>query len=216
MAAHETTLAMEHVVFMVPIALVLGWLCVSLVMGHLIDADGDLDVDGDVDVDGDLEVEADGADIDLIAFLGFFGAKHLPLLLWLQILVLLWGVVGLTASLLGAPLWLASLAATMAAPTATALISRALRRVLPSKRESEALPLRHAVGLIGRVTSTRVDTRRGEGSFQGKNGNTLYLPIRVEDDDAVIAEHRQVVIVDIDESEGIAYVIATEDLALGA
>jgi hypothetical protein len=213
MSAVNTVFAMDNVVFLVPLAVVLGWLFLSLVLGGL--AEADLDIDGDADMDADADGDADASAHGFSSVLSVLGAGHLPLLLWLQIMGLLWGSIGLAANLLGAGLWLSLLAASTMAPIATALLSRALAPLLPKKRESEALSLKGSVGLLGKVTSTRVDGNVGEGAFEGKNGHTVYLPIRTETNH-VLGEHSQVVIVDVDETLGLAYVIASEDLALSA
>ena len=212
----NTVFAGENVLFLVPITVVVGWLGISIFLGGIGEADVDFDVDadGDFDVDGDGDAEVHGNGFGVTAVLGALGAGHVPFLLWLQMLTLLWGSIGLSASLLGSGQFFAAIGATATAPIATAAVSRGVARLLPNKNESEALSLRQCIGLSGRVVSTKVDQAVGEGAFEGPHATTLYLPIRIEESASVIAEHSSVVIVDVDEVNGLAIVTESELLAL--
>jgi hypothetical protein len=179
------------------------------------DADGDADVEADADADADADGDADGASHgvsigDALAFLGF---GRVPVMMWIEILLITWGASGLFASLAGAGWWGARGIAAASAIAGTGLITRGLARILPDKVESDSLGIDDLVGLSGRVTSTVVTETAGEGVFDGRHSHAVYLPIRIEGGGAALSEHSAVVVIDVDSERGIATVMSADRLA---
>lgn len=202
----------EHLIFLVPMCAALLWVVLGLLMGTVMSADADVEFEADADADADVDADADGDHgVSLGGVLSFFGVGDIPMLLWLEILAILWGVTGLVVSI-NAGMFMAVPVAAAVSLIGTAGLARVIQRIMPQKIESDALVLGKAIGLLGRVTSTKVDERYGEGVFEGSHNVALYLPIRIEPGGTPLPEHRPIVVVGVDESEGFAYVMATEEL----
>lgn len=163
--------------FTIPLGAALGWFTLGAVLGGFGDAHADADADGDAHVD----VHGHGEDIhgsSVGSTLAFLGIGRMPLLLWLQVLCILWGSTGLITRLAGGPVWLAFLLASGTALPATTTLSYVLAKVLPKRIETDALDHDSMRGLEGTVISHGgVDQEYGAGRFLGPKG-PLYLSIR--------------------------------------
>jgi membrane protein implicated in regulation of membrane protease activity len=164
---------------------------------HDVDVDHDLDLDHDVDVDHDLDVDADadvhahhagcghghgGADHGfLLDFLVALGVGRAPLMLVLQMLVLLWGVVGLGlhqtfgAAGPGALLW--SLPATLAISLLGTRAFALLFGRFFKQKESYALQRNEMAGRTGRVVFA-VTAEEGTVHVRDQHGTLHRLRAR--------------------------------------
>ena len=122
-------------------------------LGDLLGHDLDADVDVHVDVDHDLAVDA--------GLLSLIGVGRIPFMMWLMILLSVFGVIGLAGqhfleALTGAPwsAWLVSAGAALVALPATGAVSRPLGRVLP-KDETTAIDV---AALVGREAEVVIGT----------------------------------------------------------
>lgn len=127
--------------FSVALAVMLALAAFQIVgLGDLLGTDGD----ADADLDADAALDA--------GLLSLLGIGRLPFLMWLMLLLGIFGVTGLlgqelVASLTGHPLtaWLMGPLAALCALPATGLVARPLGRVLPHD-ETSAINLASLVG----------------------------------------------------------------------
>ena len=227
----------ENLVFLIPLCAAVAWFFMGLLLGAMHhgdgDADGDVHVDGDHDlhIDGDHDLHIDGdahdvhldgeahdlhpdgevhGDVSLGAALSFVGFGKIPVVLWLQILCILWGLLGI-GSVYGGLGWISYVVAGVGALVGVTGISRGLARVLPKRMESDLVPRDQRIGMLGVVCSTRVDAERGEGRFSTPKG-LVYIPIRTEDGGS-LDELTKIIIMDIKDN-GVAIVKPEERLLL--
>lgn len=133
--------------FAVALALMLLLALAQLVgLGHFLG--GHTDIDGDVQ--GDVDLDA--------GLLSLFGIGRVPFLMWLMLLLTLFGLIGLSlqqllVSLTGGTLtaWIAAPLAALAAFPGTGIISRPLGAIIP-RDETTAVSLDSLVGCEGEVT----------------------------------------------------------------
>ncbi|MBH0114015.1 YqiJ family protein [Novosphingobium sp. YJ-S2-02] len=116
---------------------------------------GDTDVDLDLDTDGELALDS--------GLLSLIGLGRVPFIVWLMVLLSVFGVIGFAAqefleSLTGAPWtpWLVGPAAGVVALPVTGAISRPLGRLLP-KDETTAVD---RASLVGRQAQIVIGTAR--------------------------------------------------------
>ena len=110
---------------------------------------GDADVDLDLDTDGELALDS--------GLLSLIGLGRVPFIVWLMVLLSVFGVIGFAAqefleSLTGAPWtpWLVGPAAGVVALPVTGAISRPLGRLLP-RDETTAIDRSSLVGREGEI-----------------------------------------------------------------
>ena len=212
--------AMDNLIFLVPLAASVAWFSLSALLG--LDAgEGDADVDADFDVDADVDADS-GHPTTLATAQGHspvlagayaLGIGRIPVVLWLEILGVSWGTTGLAAASLGAGHWGARLLAAGVALTVTPGLSRFLQSVMPSRLETDAVSSRGCIGLLGAVTSTKVTTDYGEGTFQLEgNRGRIHLRICIEPGQRPLPEHTGVIIVEHDEVRRLFVVIEADTL----
>lgn len=214
----ENILQTENLAFLIPLCASITWFLLGLFLSHFSHADMDADADGDVDVDANADADADAdADgqtnaqahpaIELATIMSYAGIGKIPVVLWFQILSIIWGVSGLVCVSLGFA-WASYLVAGASAIIGTSAISHVLARLLPNKIESDLIPRNQRIGMVGVVVSTKVDAEFGEGRFRTDKG-MVYMPIRVERES--LPEHTEIIVMDITK-EGVALVQRAEDL----
>lgn len=177
------------------------------------DHDGDGDADGDADADGADHDASDGNDgaaaIEAEAHVGFsiaglLGFRKVPLTFTLQSFAISLGIAGLSAHTLAfggaappprALLWSLPLS-VLIATTITAALARAAGKIFSSDGQ-EASRRSQLVGSTGVVISTRVDHEFGEVRLRAPGGVTVRVIVTTEDD-APIAEGREVVVTEFD------------------
>ena len=136
-------------------------------------------------IDGDADSGAGEADAEA-GLLSLLGIGRLPFLAWLMLLLLVFGVVGLSGqqlmiSLTGLPLsaWLPAPVAALAAIPITGLLGRPLSAILP-KDETTVVTLDQLVGRFAIVqigTATRGSPARAKVSdVHGQNHNIMVEP----------------------------------------
>jgi hypothetical protein len=205
----ENILQPENLVFTVPLGVALAWFVFSLIMSGVdaADAEAEADADVDADVDADIDGDAHHHGLDMATALSFLGFGKIPVVLWCQIVFILWGLAGLTARILGLS-WLAYIVGGAAALVGVTIISRVLEKFLPKRIESDIVPSKQRIGMVGVVVSTKVDKNYGEGRFFTEKGN-IYMPIRVSSGE--LPEQTNVVVMEMLD-KGIALVQREEDL----
>lgn len=181
----------------------------GLLAGGDHDGDGDADADSDADAhdaidghDGDAAIEAEAhASFSIAGLLGF---RKVPLTFALQCFAISLGIAGLSAHTLaygaGAPparalLWSAPLS-LLIATVVTAGLARAAGKIFSTDGQ-EAAKRSQLVGSTGVVISTRVDHEFGEVRLRAPGGVTVRVIVTTEDD-APIAEGREVVVTEFD------------------
>lgn len=163
----------ESLPFSVALGVVLLLAVMQLVgVSDLLGADVDADVD--LDVDGDLALDA--------GLLSLLGIGRVPFMMWLMILLSIFGVVGLAGqhfleALSGAPwsAWLTGPGAALVALPATGAVSRPLGRIIP-KDETTAIDI---AALVGREAEVVIGTATPGNPARGKVidhfGQTHYV-----------------------------------------
>ncbi|MCJ2186773.1 YqiJ family protein [Novosphingobium beihaiensis] len=163
-------------------------------LGDLLGADLDADVDVGVDVDHDLAVDA--------GLLSLIGVGRIPFMMWLMILLSLFGVIGLAGqhfleALTGAPwsAWLVSAGAALVALPATGAISRPLGRVLP-KDETTAI---NVGALVGREAEVVIGTATPGNPARAKVtdhfGQVHYVMLEPDNADQRFVQNEKVLLV---------------------
>lgn len=186
---------------------------------HDVDADVDHEVDHDADADHDAEHE--GADRGWgVAALAPLGFGKLPLSVIWQTYALAFALGGFCMNLryLGAaerpPL--VTLAWTLPSSMvvgylAVALTAKVLGPVLSSKAQ-EATSRAQLVGQIGVVISSKVDQEFGEIRIRDKDGHDIRIVCKLPAGKTEpIAEHRSVVVVEVDDERGDLFVEPFDD-----
>ena len=234
----DRVLQPENLIFLIPLCAAIAWFFVGLLLGAMHHGDGD--GDGDVHIDGDghdLHIDGDAHDIHINGHahdihiddpghevhldghghgvglgtaLSFMGFGKIPVVLWLQILCIFWGLAGVCSVYAGLG-WVSYVVAGVWALAGVTGVSRGLARVLPKRMESDLVPRDQRIGMLGVVCSTRVDSERGEGRFKTEKG-IVYIPIRTEDG-GTLDELTKVIIMDIKDN-GVAVVRPEERLLL--
>lgn len=213
-----------NAIYSIPLAVVLVFLTVtsvvSLVGGAIESAShdqaGDVDVDADVDADVDVDVDADvDADVEGhpahhghghhhgpglgVAFLAFIGVGKAPFLLTFQILLLLWGLIGLgmhQALRAAGPFALAWSIPTTAVLSLvgtrvfTALFARAFRDF-----ELEAVKRNDLVGRTGQVVYSVNDE---EGTIHVRDREGGLQRVRARSSQGPFAPGTQVIVLGYD------------------
>ncbi len=161
-------------------------------LGDMLGADTDVDVD--VDVDGDMAVDA--------GLLSLLGIGRVPFMMWLMILLSLFGVIGLAGqhfleALTGAPWspWLVSAGSAFVSLPATGAISRPLGRMLP-KDETTAI---NVSALVGREAEVVIGTASAGNPARAKVtdhfGQTHYVMLEPDNADQRFVQSEKVLIV---------------------
>jgi membrane protein implicated in regulation of membrane protease activity len=197
------------------------------------DADHDVDVDHDVDADLEHDVEA-GHDADAdhdaehegtdrgwgVAALAPLGVGKIPFSVIWQTYALAFALCGFGMNLryLGGAVRppLLTLAWTLPSSMvvgylAVALVAKVLGPVLSSKAQ-EATSRSQLVGQIGVVISSRVDQEFGEIRIRDKDGHDIRIVCKLPKGTATpVAEHRSVVVVEVDDERGELFVEPFDD-----
>ncbi len=196
---------------------------------HDVDADVDHDVDSEVDhdADADHEAEHEGADRGWgVAALAPLGVGKIPFSVIWQTYALAFALCGFGMNLhyLGAgglrpPL--VTLAWTLPSSMvvgylAVALLAKVLGPVLSSKAQ-EATSRAQLVGQIGVVISSKVDQEFGEIRIRDKDGHDIRIVCKLPKGSTTpVAEHRSVVVVEVDDEHGGLFVEPLDDEDAGA
>lgn len=151
---------------------------------------------GDLDADSDL---GDAASDGLLALLGL---GRLPLLLWLALFLMVFGIIGyagqqfwqsLTGSLASA--WLAGPVALVASLPVTGAAARAVARIMPQDETT-------AVGvdsLVGRFASIQTGTARAGSPARARvtdiHGHPHYVMVEPDNADQVLHEGEEILLV---------------------
>lgn len=154
----------------------------------------DLDADVHVDLDHDLAVDA--------GLLSLIGVGRVPFMMWLMILLSMFGVVGLAGqhfleALTGAPwsAWLVSAGAALVALPATGAVSRPLGRMLP-KDETTAI---NVVALVGREAEVVIGTATPGNPARAKVtdhfGQVHYVMLEPDNADQRFVQNEKVLLV---------------------
>jgi membrane protein implicated in regulation of membrane protease activity len=200
--------------------------------GHDVDAEHDIDADHDVDAaDHDVDADHDAAvadhDVDHAgAHLGFgqqllvgLGVGKVPLSIIWQTFAVSFGFAGIAANTVylghGGVLPLVTLAWTLPgsalfAYVVTRVLARALGRIIADPRQ-EATSRKQLVGHTGVVISSKIDGEFGEVRVHDKTGHVVRIICRTREPSRVIAEGREVVIVDYDREGDQLYVAALDE-----
>lgn len=216
MHALEIILAPLNLIFLIPLVLAVVWAAVSSLLGMMGDGDADMDADGDLDGDLEADTDLDGdADVEggvghLAHALSFMGFGRIPLILWLQLVGLVWGALGLGLAFLGLAFLVQIGVAGSGTLVVTGLLARLILRWMPPKRETDIIPWKDRIGMSGVVTTTKVDTAFGEGRFQGGTG-TIYMQVRTQGGE--IPDGTPIVVTGVNPQQRLAYVVAESELA---
>jgi hypothetical protein len=190
---------------------------------HDVDADVDHDVDADADHDADAEHDAEheGADRGWgVAALAPLGVGKIPFSVIWQTYALAFALCGFGMNLhyLGGaerpPLL--TLAWTLPSSMvvgylAVALVAKVLGPVLSSKAQ-EATSRAQLVGQIGVVISSKVDQEFGEIRIRDKAGHDIRIVCKLPKGSTTpVAEHRSVVVVEVDDEHGELFVEPFDD-----
>lgn len=174
--------------FAVALALMLLLALAQIVgLGHLLGSDGH-DVDGHVDIDAGL--------------LSLIGIGRLPFLMWLMLLLTLFGLIGLScqqlaAALIGGSLspWLAAPLSAVAALPLTGLIARPLSAIVPHD-ETTAVSLDTLVGREGEVTlGTASRHHPARVRVRDVHGLDHYVMVEPDNDNQSFAQGQRVLLV---------------------
>lgn len=137
---------------------------------------------GDADADaGGLEADSGGV---LAALMGWANPGRLPLLAWLMVACLAFGLSGLAAQSLAAlalgaylPPWLAALPALAVGMPATRALARALARILPRDESHDPDPMAF-VGCRGSISIGPAEaTSPGRALVTDRRGHTRNLAV---------------------------------------
>lgn len=210
---YEAFLAAQAAPYSIALSVVLGLFIleiIALVLGGSLmavgtdapDVDIDMDADFDVDLDADVSAAADmelDVEVSPSGLFGWLGLKGVPFLIWLVSFLTIFGLAGLTlltvtTAITGFALPLAATlpAAFTAAVIGTRFISSVVAAIMP-KTESSAMSHRFLGGHKGIISQGTA--RRGspaEAKIKDRHGNTHYLRVEPLDDDAEIAQGREV------------------------
>ncbi|KHK93272.1 YqiJ family protein [Novosphingobium malaysiense] len=185
----------ESLPFSVALAVVALLAVLQLVgLGDVLGGEVDADVDVGVDANGDMAIDA--------GLLSLLGIGRVPFMMWLMILLSLFGVIGLAGqhfleALTGAP-WSALLVSAGSAAVslpATGAISRPLGRVLP-KDETTAI---NVSALVGREAEVVIGTASAGNPARAKVtdhfGQTHYVMLEPDNADQRFVQSEKVLIV---------------------
>jgi hypothetical protein len=204
----ETIFQLSNLVFTIPLGVALAWFVFGLVLSGLDgDVDAETDTDADVNADADVDVDGHHHGLDMATAFSFLGFGKIPVVLWCQVVFILWGLSGLVARVLGLS-WLAYLIGGATALVGVTVVSRILDKILPPRIESDLVSRDQRVGMLGVVVSTKVNMAYGEGRFNTDKG-TIYIPIRVAQGE--LSEHTNIVVIEMLD-EGVALVQCKSDL----
>jgi hypothetical protein len=182
-----------------PFSVALGVVALLAVMqfaglGDLLGGDLDADVDVDAGADHDLAVDA-----GLLSLIGF---GRVPFMMWLMILLSVFGVLGLAGQQVLEALTGASWSALLAAPAtgllalpATGAITRPLGRLLP-KDETTAIDL---IALVGReaevVIGTAAPGSPARAKVTDRFGQVHYVMLEPDNADQRFSQGEKVLLV---------------------
>lgn len=161
----------------------------------------------------DLHVDGDGADHDILNFLGL---GRVPLALILITFFLFWGAIGWFANkafstIWPAPglfVWPALVTALLGAGVLTVTMARSLGRLIPRSANQST----GARDLVGRLAESRYPISAASGSVQvyDQFGNLHEVAARVLPGEAPIAAGRQVILWRYDDAAG-SYLVTQDD-----
>ena len=192
---------------------------ISLILGGSIlaigsdapDIDIDLDADFDIDVDVATELTAP-SDIAPSGLLGWLGITEVPFLIWMVSFLTIFGLSGLVILSAGqaitglaVPLAISVPLAVVTAAYCARFIARVVAAIMP-KTESSAMKTRFLGGHHGVISQGTA--RRGhpaEAKIKDRHGNIHYLWVEPLDDDAIIAQGRDVHV--IRKRDGVFFVV---------
>ena len=186
---------------------------------HDVDADHDADADNDHDADQDQDADHDSDQQSVgHALAAGLGIGKVPLSIIWQTYAVAFAFAGIAINTIYASstggLPLVSLAWTLPSAAVfgygvTRVLARALGRVISDPKQ-EATTKKQLVGQTGVVISSKIDGEFGEIRLRDKTGHTVRIVCRTREPSAVIAEGREVVIVDY-EREGERLYVAPLD-----
>jgi membrane protein implicated in regulation of membrane protease activity len=193
---------------------------------HDVDADANVDHDVEHDADADHDAEQEGADRGWgVAALAPLGVGKIPFSVIWQTYALAFALCGFLMNLhyLGGALRppLVTLAWTLPSSMvvgylAVALVAKFLGPVLSSKAQ-EATSRAQLVGQIGVVISSKVDHEFGEIRIRDKDGHDIRIVCKLpKGSTKPVAEHRSVVVVEVDDERGELFVEPFDDEDAGA
>jgi hypothetical protein len=203
-------------IFLVPLTIAVLYLVIGVSMGGLDagDADVDLDIDPEIDldigdVDADAAVETPAVTVGHLA--SFTGFGKIPVTLWVGTFFILWGTAGMLALMwiVNMPIRLAI--AAVVAFVGTKLTSVLIAKVAPQKCESDLVSYKDRLGLIGKVITSKVDTKFGQGVFETKGGR-VFWQIRIRAGESVLPQNTKVIITGVRPTEGVSLVQTEESL----
>lgn len=199
--------------FGLPLALALTWFLVTnLLLGGLIDgdheveadhdvhldveagADADAAVDHEIEADHEIEGDHDGGHGEAIwSALSYMGFGKVPVLLWFQMLFILWGAVGLLFLLWFDAVWIRVLLAMAGSFGGVTAISLLLVKVMPQKFASDIPTNQDLMGTTGKVTTSEVNEEFGQGAFVVKFGR-ITRQIRVRQGEPAIPQDTGIIV----------------------
>lgn len=181
------------------------------------DADGDADADHDADADQDHDADHD-SDADDHGFgqqlLSGLGVGKVPLSIIWQTYSVTFAFAGIAANTVylnsAGALPLVTLAWTLPGALVfgylvTRVLARAIGRVVADPKQ-EATSRKQLVGQTGVVISSKVNDEFGEVRIKDKTGHVVRIICRTRVSEDIIAEGREVVIVDYDRAGEHLYV----------
>ncbi len=186
-----------------------------------VEAEADHDADGDSDHDSDSDHDADGeksSSFGAMSLLHLIGFGKVPLSLMVMILLICWGITGFATNQLlhktiadGDKVGFMSLPITAGiALTLTALITRALNKVMP-RDESTAKTLPQLVGQEG-TAILPIDDNFGLAKVLDGSGVGIQVPCRVAPGQEIISANRAIVLMRFDRNERVFYVTTPDRL----
>ena len=202
-----------YLIYIIPLGLSIGWLGLNMVfgLGHGGGHDIHHDVGGgghDLHHDAGHDIHHDAGEHSLgHEAISVIGLGQVPVVLWFQILFLIWGLSGLLLSGLG-ELWSVLLALPLTL-VLTAVLSRLLYRIMPGRIETSLPSTEERRGMSGVVVTSKLDEQFGEIRLDTKQGPVYmnaYSPTPLSRD-------TRVVVMEI-RADGTAVVTTEEELGL--
>ena len=209
-----------NVWFTAPIACVLLFAILQLVMGSLDFGSGDTDIDVDADVDPDVDVASGSGGSDIIpGVLGILNLGKVPFTILLMALFATWGISGLivnevlniTVHSPRSMFWISVGAALLCSIFGTRYLALGFSKLFPES--DRATTDSHLIGLSGRVISGRVTTTFGTARVRVPHGPELTVSCRVREGDDVPLKGDTVILIDYD-SRGRIFEVTKADSSL--
>ena len=164
-------------------------------------ADGDADIDLDLDVEGDIAGDPTSAGLGG-AITTLLGLGRVPLLVWLIVFLLLFGIIGMSVQafaqeLTGGPLfaWLAALIAGAVTLPVTATLVRPLGAILPQD-ETTAVGLDSLVGRRAIITTGYAAAgHAARAKVRDRHGHAHYVMVEPHEAGSRVPEGDELLLV---------------------